>query len=386
MTNDFEEMLEQSNIQYAIVGEVNPSLKETLKGLTKTRTASLARAYQVPGRSKMKQAELAKAVQEYITDPAQLESILLILDAAEWAVFEAAYGDSFVQDNYLPYGYYRLMLELGIVFTYFNEGKLYLVMPDEVKEVFTKLNTPEFAKKRSKMALVFDYLLAMSNLYGIYTPDKLLEIYNGQNASDPLEQEELDELIKQFLQREQNFVLEEGYLINVGLVYNSEEGELQSLLQEIQGKPHYVPDKTELLKYADDGYFEMTPQLVSLKAYVLDRMSDDEEMVDALVDDIQLACSMNAPLDQLIYEFERRDLVFENPKEAERVIGLIVEISNHTRTWANCGHTLDELGASKLVSGQKAGGANAPVQSAKVGRNEPCPCGSGLKYKKCCGK
>jgi uncharacterized protein YecA (UPF0149 family) len=22
----------------------------------------------------------------------------------------------------------------------------------------------------------------------------------------------------------------------------------------------------------------------------------------------------------------------------------------------------------------------------KVGRNEKCPCGSGLKYKKCCGK
>jgi SWIM/SEC-C metal-binding protein len=22
----------------------------------------------------------------------------------------------------------------------------------------------------------------------------------------------------------------------------------------------------------------------------------------------------------------------------------------------------------------------------KVGRNEPCPCGSGMKYKKCCGK
>ena len=22
----------------------------------------------------------------------------------------------------------------------------------------------------------------------------------------------------------------------------------------------------------------------------------------------------------------------------------------------------------------------------KVGRNDPCPCGSGLKYKKCCGK
>jgi SEC-C motif-containing protein len=27
----------------------------------------------------------------------------------------------------------------------------------------------------------------------------------------------------------------------------------------------------------------------------------------------------------------------------------------------------------------------APRQVAKVGRNEPCPCGSGRKFKKCCG-
>jgi len=24
-------------------------------------------------------------------------------------------------------------------------------------------------------------------------------------------------------------------------------------------------------------------------------------------------------------------------------------------------------------------------EQAKVGRNDPCPCGSGKKYKKCCG-
>lgn len=33
------------------------------------------------------------------------------------------------------------------------------------------------------------------------------------------------------------------------------------------------------------------------------------------------------------------------------------------------------------------GAPSQPVQhTPKVGRNEPCPCGSGLKYKKCCGK
>jgi len=30
--------------------------------------------------------------------------------------------------------------------------------------------------------------------------------------------------------------------------------------------------------------------------------------------------------------------------------------------------------------------SNTVVKETKVGRNEPCPCGSGKKYKKCCGK
>lgn len=29
--------------------------------------------------------------------------------------------------------------------------------------------------------------------------------------------------------------------------------------------------------------------------------------------------------------------------------------------------------------------SRAPVKAVKIGRNEPCPCGSGKKYKKCCG-
>ncbi|MBS9767453.1 MAG: SEC-C domain-containing protein [Flavobacteriaceae bacterium] len=28
--------------------------------------------------------------------------------------------------------------------------------------------------------------------------------------------------------------------------------------------------------------------------------------------------------------------------------------------------------------------SNAPISNKKVGRNDPCPCGSGKKYKKCC--
>lgn len=54
-------------------------------------------------------------------------------------------------------------------------------------------------------------------------------------------------------------------------------------------------------------------------------------------------------------------------------------------------HSHHELGKFRkldgrwlFVDGRMVG--QKPIVSTKVGRNEPCPCGSGTKYKKCCGK
>jgi SWIM/SEC-C metal-binding protein len=41
------------------------------------------------------------------------------------------------------------------------------------------------------------------------------------------------------------------------------------------------------------------------------------------------------------------------------------------------------LDPSLPATSTKAG--HLPAVSTKVGRNEPCPCGSGKKYKHCCG-
>lgn len=48
-------------------------------------------------------------------------------------------------------------------------------------------------------------------------------------------------------------------------------------------------------------------------------------------------------------------------------------------SYADIGRTIFEA-----VSGHDTGGRE-PARSTKIGRNEPCPCGSGRKYKKCCG-
>jgi preprotein translocase subunit SecA len=36
-------------------------------------------------------------------------------------------------------------------------------------------------------------------------------------------------------------------------------------------------------------------------------------------------------------------------------------------------------------SGENPAETEGAVAATKVGRNDPCPCGSGKKYKKCCG-
>ena len=45
-----------------------------------------------------------------------------------------------------------------------------------------------------------------------------------------------------------------------------------------------------------------------------------------------------------------------------------------------------EVSKNKLTNDGKDEVKKAPKKSQKVGRNDPCPCGSGRKYKQCCGK
>ena len=111
-----------------------------------------------------------------------------------------------------------------------------------------------------------------------------------------------------------------------------------------EDKPHYIPERGELLKYADSAYFEWTPQLEVLQSFILEEMCDDKEIVKGLVDDIQLSCSMEADLQSIFSEFERREIYINDEGQLRKLIPLIMDVYNNTRLWANCGHTPKEIG------------------------------------------
>jgi preprotein translocase subunit SecA len=53
-------------------------------------------------------------------------------------------------------------------------------------------------------------------------------------------------------------------------------------------------------------------------------------------------------------------------------------------TFGEEGLPLNEL--PNLSAALRKNPSPATVAKQKVGRNEPCPCGSGKKFKKCCGR
>ena len=59
-------------------------------------------------------------------------------------------------------------------------------------------------------------------------------------------------------------------------------------------------------------------------------------------------------------------------KQFENVYNIIDKYKNDIPIWIYNGYTKREV--------------NSMPKEKKVGRNDPCPCGSGKKYKKCCGK
>ena len=105
------------------------------------------------------------------------------------------------------------------------------------------------------------------------------------------------------------------------------------------------------------------------------RLSDDEEGSASI--------SMIVALNDFYYG--RSELTEEAEDEFDRMApGLIPEFVRNLNAWTKSRHT--GIRGSSVAQPHVRFGQEEPTSfGRKVGRNEPCPCGSGRKYKRCCG-
>ena len=171
-------------------------------------------------------------------------------------------------------------------------------------------------------------------------------------------------------------------------------------LVKAQGdKPYKILSKEEFIKYSDHDYFPATPQNKAMWKYLFGR-GDLPYPHDTWLG-IQTMVEIDFDLASVIGCCESEGLVFNNKYDLGEFATLFQELNNHTRKQINRGHTPDEL-FKQTYRGMQLLQRLAPENQlsmfeeltekpkltivGKPSRNGLCPCGSGRKYKNCCGK
>ena len=166
----------------------------------------------------------------------------------------------------------------------------------------------------------------------------------------------------------------------------------EAIISELKEKVKKIYDDKEA-EFGSEDLRELE-RVVMLKV-VDQKWMDHIDNMDELKNGIGLrAYGQKDPVVQYRIEgFEMFDEMIEDIKnEVTKIMLHIRKKEGVTRTnTAEITNASLEDTAINLVDGnlsEKEGGMNKTVvnEGPKVGRNDPCPCGSGKKYKNCCGK
>ena len=312
-------------------------------------------------------------------DRDRLREILLLTEPEDWRAFQAA----------AEAGTYRpkksadmtgLVLQRCGYLNRFQEGeRVIYVVPEDVRSVYRELAADGFCRQKERADLIHAYAMAAVNLYGVIPLDDLIQIFNSQNGK-MLDEKELFPVLIRHIPLECGYALWEKYLVNDAFEENSYR-DVPDLLARIGNKPRYIPTRSEFLKYADLDYCEETVSRELLRQILLRDAEYNRDLAEEILSEIHFAIVLEARPQQL-FDILRDYEVPIPGGDIQFLIDILSEMCNSTRLWSNNGHTPEELFGGYERQRLK----KQPARAVKVGRNEPCPCGSGKKYKKCCGR
>jgi len=120
--------------------------------------------------------------------------------------------------------------------------------------------------------------------------------------------------------------------------------------------------------------------LEKLKKYMKENLNLKEEKLNEVM--YSTSCLMkNAFSVDYIFEDIKGRIYLKNEEIERDIKDIITEINNNIEKWCLRGHSITEIKLKEDKIYEKVEKVN---HKGKIGRNDPCPCGSGKKYKKCC--
>ena len=231
------------------------------------------------------------------------------------------------------------------------------------------------------------YAASAAHLYGAVTMEDLMEVIHRYDPKFVLDLEATENIVEmRSMGPYASFWIDDG-VIAYKRRYLPEASDVSERLDELlesqqEHERWFPPSRDELFRWEDPDYFEETPQTRALRALLEDdwqRFDRDEntDMVACICDCAIAGYRMNDILATVKDEF---GVDFTNAGEkTDRLVKAIAGVNNTLRMDVFAGHTPDEVDLDFREP-------PARREEPKVGRNDPCPCGSGKKYKKCCGR
>ncbi len=233
---------------------------------------------------------------------------------------------------------------------------------------------------RSKVRSQLDaYVKGAVSLYGAVSCEDLVNLFNQQHE-DQTDPEELYILLLPLVHKNADYGFYKGHLVHPLFLLNL--ASVDDLIQVKASKPLYVPEKEELLAYAftdlkaNDAWLDVFSHMAKAFGF--------SSKTTAAFCDLRDYISYDHGISKLGPIMEAYGLAFTFD-EFEEFLKLLMQAKNNTRLWENNGHTPSELHHMMLEASEREP-AFFSAESQKVGRNEPCPCGSGKKYKRCCAR
>lgn len=358
------------------------SLGKSLEQKSVSELRRLAKACSLKGYSRMKRSDLVKVVCDALINPKRLEELLYVITEPAWTVFSRAVeSDMAIPVDFTESASCQLLSDLGVLFLGGTPNVPTCAVPTEIKATFRSLEANGFLQRKARYDLLHQYAEAAVNLYGIIRWDDLIALFNRQN-SPPTTKEEFLSALNRHNVVDCEYCFWDEYLVDTDFGIN-DFADIPDLLTQIGTKPRYIPERAEFLRYANWDYFEYTAETERLKDYLIHNLGITALRAPQIISELHYACVVEARFLDMFSILTDHGVSLDEQRIGE-LSRLFTELCNATRLWSNNGHTPSEI--SELYKRRPQHPMTAQRKIAKVGRNDPCPCGSGKKYKKCCGR
>ena len=362
---------------YQTFTKCKDSLKESntselLSLQTKPTLTDIAKRLDIKGYSKLGKDGLVNLVSAYITD--NIDNILCELSYKELNLLkELAKEDlveySFSIDNLNLIGG---LSSLGVLFKLSIKDNYYLVVPSDIKEGINSLtSSKKYISNLKERSEGIDLIDGLMTHYGLLLGGELYSIITNKE-SKVFKEENLDFYLNYIFRSYEAFT-EGNALIHPFLFSPEDVYEELRVRQTIQYNFNNEDFFVSLGRDFKDTWGEEVLELKNILSKTKLKKSDIDSLISQLIFYIK-----NDMDTQIIVELlTSYSLDLSDKALADSIVNSFSKIFNNTPIWSLKGLTPSESTARQKTT---------IIKDKEPGRNEPCPCGSGKKYKKCCGR